>query len=182
MCYAHWETCSSSILPPLPSFAKSIRITKTIPHTAAFASIIVDKRQKTRSYIVVRTLINAQETNVRMGTGSILQFSVSRKIFLQKGLWPTLYLCLFFYVCSLGANCRNLSGYAVKKNCWKRQWGISAKYLHSSPLWSPPLTCSAQSTRTATLVTRTHIAQQRVFEPQATHQKSLHVAKFPAPQ
>ena len=47
MCYAHWETCSSSILPPLPSFAKSIRITKTIPHTAAFASIIVDKRQKT---------------------------------------------------------------------------------------------------------------------------------------
>ena len=54
---------------------------------------------------------------------------------------------------------------------------IGAKYLASSPLWGPPLICLAQSRRSATLATRTHIAQ-RVFEPQATHQGSLHVAKF----
>lgn len=41
--------------------------------------------------------------------------------------------------------------------------------LTPQPLWSPPLTRPAQSTRTATLATRTHIAK-RVFQPQATYQ------------
>ena len=99
------------------SFAKSTSWSlKRTPHTAALRSITIDKRQKTESYIVERRWrINAQETNVRMG--STLQVLVSQKHFC-KLVWPTFnFVNWIILVEALQKLC---SGPAAKKSAWKR--------------------------------------------------------------
>ena len=98
------------------SFAKSTSWSlKRTNHTAALGSITIDKRQKTESYIVERWMINAQETNVRVG--STLQVLVSQKHFC-KLVWPTFnFVNWIILVEALQKLC---SGPAAKKSAWKR--------------------------------------------------------------
>ena len=108
------ETCSSSILPTLPLQNRPADHLKE-PLTRLHSDTI-DKRQKTESYIVERRwMINAQETNVRMG--STLQVLVSQKHFC-KLVWPTFnFVNWIILVEALQKLC---SGPAAKKSAWKR--------------------------------------------------------------